>query len=77
MTTLVEKRAVIEILNDAEDLPTAIEKIRNMTAMRIIREWMPAGEGAFRCSECGQISSEKTDYCPHCGADMKALVYMP
>ena len=34
-------------------------------------EWYDKGSLSCRCSNCGCKNNKETNYCPHCGADMR------
>ena len=66
---------------DACPLGTAFDIIYELPSVDVrenVRgEWIdvdPYGDSglAFKCSECEKISIRDTNYCPNCGADMRA-----
>ena len=57
------------------------ERIGELLADRLQGEWIDTGKDPdhshpltaiwYRCSECGDGTNTKTNYCPNCGARMK------
>lgn len=68
-----------------EELDKIDEKIRNIPTVEIAGrpqgEWLDTGKDPshshpltaiwYRCSECGDGTNTKTNYCPNCGAKME------
>lgn len=82
MSDLISRRAAIGLIErmkpyhqNADDIA---EMIANMPSAQPVRhgQWLERNSGLqkwIRCSSCGsrQHYTDKTNYCPNCGADMR------
>lgn len=57
------------------DMETRCEDFRNKADYKnVVRgEWYV--DSGFACSVCDGLTDEKTEFCPHCGADMRGENY--
>ena len=53
---------------------TLVSDLRDMKAADVApvryARWKRYGKNLGECSECGEIVSVRSNYCPHCGAKM-------
>ena len=58
-----------------EDNENMIDRVPSADVQPVVHgEWLPAKDGYYghvMCSACHKIESHETDFCPHCGADMR------
>lgn len=47
------------------------ERTKGMQSVQITGWWDTRSEVYYTCSNCGRRSWHATNYCPHCGADMR------
>ena len=65
------------ILKDNKELSAKIKSIPNFEAVPVVHgEWKKIYGScryvfSFRCSECNKLVEFDTNFCPHCGADMR------
>ena len=81
MDEYIERGAAIKsLLNDSPEQvgysrEDAADCIRYMDAEDVapVRHgrWKSYGKNLGECSECGEIVSVRSNYCPNCGADMR------
>lgn len=84
MSDLIERQAVIDILDDAvkdyikeKDFDKAqgvawvkVQKLPSVTTRQKVGRWEDYSAG-WMCSNCGAIKLNDTNYCPNCGARME------
>ena len=75
-----KEEAIRALLNDAPEQvgysrEDAADCIRYMDAADVApvrhARWKRYGKNLGECSECGEIVSVRSNYCPNCGATMK------
>ena len=70
--------AVLDVYCDTPDIDLSCEKfeaaIRKIQAADVApvrhARWKRYGKNLGECSECGEIVSVRSNYCPYCGAKM-------
>ena len=59
------------------DADVVISDIKGMKAADVApvrhARWKRYGKNLGECSECGEIVSVRSNYCPNCGADMRGI----
>ena len=67
MDALIDNTSIVEAINAIFDIPA--ESVR----LAVLGEWRKLGKTGciFVCSSCDKTFPYKTDFCPHCGADMR------
>ena len=62
---------ISDIYKKIEELPTIERKKGKWETAYLPHEYMGCRPTAYYCSECNQITTFRTFYCPNCGADMR------
>jgi len=80
MADLIDRQAAYDTLTDYyhhrtatqhEALRDALSRVPSAQPERKTGRWKGEGMGDYRCSWCGEVSSQQTNFCPNCGADMR------
>ena len=78
MAEYIEREDAIRVVNGQSSLTmtrsSLIDSISNLPAADVapVRHgrWKRYGKNLGECSECGEIVSVRSNYCPNCGAKM-------
>lgn len=52
--------------------PADVKKAKNGYWIRLNQKSFSTCDSFWQCSECRHKNARRTDYCPHCGAEMDA-----
>lgn len=75
------KKKVDALIEEIADLKTCINSVKEIydssrpksgwEVSAVTKKGTPRKKPVYICTECGELSTKMTDYCPHCGLYMK------
>lgn len=69
--SMAEAKQIAEIIGATENVNTIIDAFTKRPKGEWKTDMVYAGIEFYRCDQCEYRQSEKTRYCPNCGADMR------